>query len=142
MPVYVLKCKNNHKFDKYLPLKEYNDPQVCECGAEARRITVPTMLNCDIQPWDAYVSPSTGEYITSYKQRKADMKKSGCVDYDPSMRTEADRIKRNNELKLDKDLDKTVDQIFESMPSSKQEMLERELTNGVDLEYTRGTSNG
>lgn len=142
MPTYIFECEQGHRFEKVLPVSQYNDPQTCECGSTAQRKTVPTMLSPDIANWDSYVSPATGDLITSKKQRKEDMKRSGCVDYEPSLRDEFKRKERENELKLDKQLDQTVDSIFESMPSSKKEMLERELSTGVDLEYTRGISNG
>jgi len=142
MPVYVFVCEKGHRFDKILPVSQYNDPQMCECGVLAKRRTVPTMISPDIASWDSYVSPATGEYISSKKQRKEDMKRSGCVDYEPSLKNDFKKRQREEELKLDKQLDQTVDSIFESMPSKKKEMLERELSTGVDLEYTRGISNG
>ena len=140
MPTYVLKCTNGHRFDKFLPLENYNDTQVCDCGAEAKRITVPTMISPDIANWDRYLSPATGKLITSHKERREDMKRSGCVDYEPTLKDEVKKSHRNDELKLEKDLDNTVESIFSQMPSQKREMLERELSSGVDLEYTRGTT--
>lgn len=137
MPIYVYQCGNNHRFDLYLPLKDYNTVQKCACGKDAYRQTVPTMLSPDIAPWDAYISPVSGRPITSYKERKEDMKRSGCVDYEPSLRKDHKRNQREDELKLEKSLDNTVEEIYEKMPSQKKEMLERELTNGADIEYKR-----
>ena len=142
MPTYVFECSKGHRFDIYLKLKDYNTTQKCKCGEDAHRITVPTMLSPDIAPWDAYVSPASGEYITSYKQRREDMRRTNSIDYDPSMKTEFEKERKNKEYKLDKKLDDTVDRLFEHMPSKKKEMLERELTHGVDLQYERGTYNG
>jgi hypothetical protein len=141
MPTYVYKCSEGHEFDIYLPLKDYNTTQKCTCGRDAKRITVPTMLSPDIAPWDAYVSPATGKYITSYKERRSDMKESGCVDYEPSLRKNFKKHQREDELKLEKSIDETVEREYEKLPSQKKEMLERELTNGADLEYTRGIVN-
>jgi len=137
MPIYVYECTQGHRFDKFLPLKDYNTTQVCECGKNAYRKIVPTMLSPDIAPWDAYVSPTTGNLITSHKQRKQDMRNSGCVDYEPSLKKNYKRSEREEELKIEKSLDNTVDEIYEKMPSQKKEMLERELTNGADIEYKR-----
>ena len=141
MPIYVLVCQNGHKFDKYLPLKNYNDPQVCDCGAAANRVTVPTMVNFDMQNWDSYISPSSGKLITSYKQRKQDMRETGCVDYEPSLKEESKRSQLKQEQELDKKIDATVDKLIDKMPSHKREKLENELKYS-DLQYTRGTSNG
>lgn len=142
MPNYVFRCEDNHHFEKVLKVAEYNDPQTCPCGKTAKRITVATMISPDIANWDRYISPASGKLITSKKQRKEDMKRNGCVDYEPSLKQEFKKTQRENELKLDKGLDQTVDSIFESMPSDKKAELERELSTGVDLEYTRGISNG
>ena len=141
MPTYVLKCSNGHQFDKYLPLKNYNDVQVCDCGAEAKRITVPTMLSPDIANWDRYISPITGNLITSYKQRNQEMKEHDCIDYDPSIRIEADKRIEEQDRKLDKAIEETVDKEISKMSSDKRDKLARELSN-QDLQYTRGTSNG
>lgn len=142
MPIYVLECKKGHRFDKVLPLKDYNVPQICDCGEIAYRKTVPTMISPDIQPWDHYVSPSTGQYITSYKQRREDMKRSNCVDYDPSIRTESDRRIAEQDRKLDKAIEQTVEREYEKMSSDKKASLEKELSLGADLQYTRGKVNG
>jgi len=136
MPVYVHKCLNGHQFDIFKKMEDYNDPDVCKCGAESKRITVPTMLSPDIQPWDAYVSPATGKYITSYKDRRKDMEESGCVDYEPSLRTNSKSVIEQEEAKLEKELDATVEKTIEEMPSEKKEKLYNEMKNST-LEYER-----
>ena len=141
MPVYVFECPEGHRFDRILKIKDYSTPQKCECGKNASRKTVPTMLSPDIAPWDAYVSPATGEYITSYKQRREDMRKSNCVDYEPSLKNHQKKTQRENELKLDRAIEQTVDKAYESMSSEKREMLGKGLTGGADLQYIRGTVN-
>lgn len=141
MPVYVYECPSGHRFEKVLKVKHYNDPQTCECGNQATRKTVPTMLSPDIAPWDSYVSPATGNFITSHKQRKQDMKASGCVDYEPSLRKTIEKQQRDDEIKFEKSIDETVEREYEKLPSQKKEMLERELTAGADLQYTRGIVN-
>lgn len=137
MPIYKYECSQGHQFDKFLPMKNYKDPQICECGSDAKRVLVPTMLSLDIANWDRYISPTSGKLITSHKERKQDMRESGCVDYEPSLKKNYKKNQRDEELKIEKSLDNTVDEIFEKMPSQKKEMLERELTNGADIEYKR-----
>ena len=136
MPIYVHECKNGHRFDVFLKIADYDTPQTCECGSPSHRVIVPTMISCDIAPWDAYVSPASGKLITSYKDRRADMEATGCVDYDPGMKTvQKNSIKQADE-KLDKMVDETVEKEFEAMPSSKKEKLENELKY-LTTEYTR-----
>lgn len=95
------------------------------------------MIAPDIQPWDYYVSPTTGQPITSYKQRREDMARSNCVDYEPSLLEERDRKLRNDELRLDKAVDATVEEAIEKMPNRKRERLANELESGADIEISR-----
>lgn len=136
MPIYVYKCENGHEFDVFKKIKDIDQKVVCECGKEAKRKIVPTMLNCDIQPWDYYVSPATGKYITSYKDRKEDMEASGCVDYDPGVKKDYQKRIKDDEARLDKAIDQTVEAEIEKMPSSKKEKLANELKHS-DIEYAR-----
>lgn len=87
--------------------------------------------------WDAYESPITGEIITSARQRENEMKEHDCVDYEPSLRGEADRKVREEEAKLERKIDETVDHEISTMPAVKREKLFEELKSGVDIEVER-----
>ena len=129
MPIYVQKCENGHE--------NYDEPQTCQCGAPARRKIVATMISCDMQPWDYYESPVSGKPITSYKQRRDDMARHDCVDYDPGMKdVQKKRIKSADEA-LEKKMDETIDKEWEKMPSNKKEKLANELTSGAEIELER-----
>jgi hypothetical protein len=45
--------------------------------------------------YDTYLSPVTGKPVTGRKQRRDDMKRHGCVDYEPSLKKYQE--KRQNE---------------------------------------------
>ena len=137
-PIYEYKCEDGHEFDRYLKLDDYKAPQTCECGKEAKKVITGTMLNCDIAPWDSYVSPASGKLITSYKERAADMKATGTCDYDPGIRTDNAKRQKETEVKLDKAVDETVGKAFQEMPSKEKEKLTNELARS-DIEYTRST---
>lgn len=137
MPIYRQKCENGHEFDVFLKLKDYDTPQVCECGSKAKRKIVPTMINCDMQSWESYESPVSGKPITSYKARKEDMARHGCVDYEPSMKNvQKNKIKAGDDA-LDKKIDETVEREWDKMPTHKKERLAKELTSGADIEIQR-----
>lgn len=137
MPIYEYLCANGHNFDRYLPLKDYKQPQVCDCGAEAKKQISRPMINCDIQPWDRYVSPVSGKLITSYKDRKKDMEDHGCVDYEPSHRKHVEKQADEADRKLDKKVDATIEKAIEEMPNRKRERLANELNAGADCSYER-----
>ena len=136
MPIYTYKCSCGSEFDRFLALDDYKKPQTCECGAVAQKIIVPTMISCDMQNWESYESPCSGKLITSYKQRDADMKEHGCVDYDPGVKQDNINNQKREEAKLDKAVDETVEKAFDAMPVRKKEKLETELKNST-LEYDR-----
>ena len=137
MPIYVYVCEDGHQFDIYKTIKEIDTPTFCECGKCARRKIVPTMINCDMQPWDYYESPTTGKPIRSYKDRREDMKLSGCVDYDPSMKTEYKKRIQREDKEMDKKVEQTVEKQWSQMDSRKREKLANELLSGADCEIKR-----
>jgi len=137
MPIYTYACPDGHQFDRFLKLADYKKPQKCSCGLEAKRKIMPTMVNCDMQPWDRYISPASGKVITSYKERRKDMAETGCVDYEPSMRKHTTKYMEDEDAKLEKAMDETVEKEIEQMPTRKREKLAEELASGVDCEYTR-----
>ena len=137
MPLYEFQCDNGHKFDLFLKLKDYNSPQTCDCGAKAKRKITATMISCDIQPWDYYESPVSGKPITSYKQRREDMARHDCVDYDPGMKDVQKNRIRNEEKALERSIDETVDREWAKMPTDKKESLAKELLSGADVEIER-----
>lgn len=137
MPIYTYTCEKGHQFDRFLKLKDYKQPQTCECGLEAKRKIMPTMVNCDMQPWDAYISPASGELITSYKQRKKDMADNDCVDYEPSLTKHVTQHMETEEAKLEKRMDETVEATVAGWDNRKREKLANELESGADCVYER-----
>jgi hypothetical protein len=90
--------------------------------------------------WDAnttYESPTTGRMITNISQRREDMAQSGCFEYEPGIRQDADRRVADDDIKLDKLVDETFDSELEKMPTKKRERLETEMVNGVSAETVR-----
>lgn len=128
MPLYDFKCEDGHLFDEFLKLDEYDNPMTCQCGKSAKRQITATMINFDIPNWDRYISPSTGKLITSYKERRQDMKESDCIDYDPGMKANAERIRKQKEKEFDAKVDETVEKQISAMSSDQRDNLAKELT--------------
>ena len=138
MPIYEFKCINNkHEFTRFLKLEDYRLPQTCDCGSPSRRIISIPMLNCDMQPWDRYVSPASGKVITSYAERKKDMAETGCVDYEPSLTKHVTQHMETEDAKLEKAMDETVEKTVAGWDNRKREKLANELESGADCVYER-----
>jgi hypothetical protein len=138
MPTYDLRCDNGHEFEMFLRLAELDEDQICECGRPATRLIRAPMVF--VQADICYDSPIDGRPITSRQARLEDMKRAGCVEYDPGMRQDYDRRVRDNETALDRTLEQSVEASIAQLPARKRETLETELRAGVTAEPVRMTA--
>jgi hypothetical protein len=56
-----------------------------------------------------YTSPIDGRLISGRKQRREDLKRNDCVEYDPGMREDAKRIRRDQERQFERSLSDTIE---------------------------------
>lgn len=103
-----LKCGKYHTYVRKIA-DCMNTPMCCGAKTEKRILSAPS-ARMDMQPWDAYESPATGKMITSYAQRREDMKAAGCRDYEgrESEERHAARQKRLADDEAEKKLDDAV----------------------------------
>lgn len=137
--IYEYMCPCGKVEDRVLRLSEYKTPQFCDCGREMQKVILTAPMGF-VQADICYDSPITGEAITSRQKRIEDMARHGCVEYDPGMRQDYQRRIAESEAALDKSVEKTVDQIFETLPAHKKESLASELTAGAGLDVIRTTA--
>lgn len=97
-------------------------------------VIIPQHMRYD---FEGYESPTSGAHITNMRQRANDMAASGCIEYEPGMRQDADRRVIEEDKALDKLVDETVEREFESMPIKQKETLCAELTAGATVETIR-----
>lgn len=84
-----------------------------------------------------YRSPIDDRPITSMASRREDLARSGCVEYDPEMKTDRIRnIKRDDEA-IDKAVDETVESAVANMSSRQLEKLGEEFLRGADVAPVR-----
>lgn len=125
--IYESACLNCGTYHTYIrKVADYLDtPECCGVKTDKRLFTAP-MMRADIAPWDAFVSPATGKTISSYAQRREDMKASGCRDYEgrKSESENAARLKGYEDAELDAKLDTTVRQAWANLsPQTKAAAL-------------------
>lgn len=88
----------------------------------------------------AYRSPVTGEWIRTRAQRAEDLKRHGCLEYEPGMRQDYDRRIADGERDLSAKLSETVETEMARMPGWKRAQLARELLDqGAEATYHRVT---
>lgn len=123
MPTYQSVCMTCGKYHEYIRTvaEMRNTPECCGAQTDKRLLTAP-MARMDIQPWDAYESPATGKTITSYAQRREDMKASGCRDWEgrASEQRQSDRIKGYDEAAMDAKLETSARNAWASLSPEKK----------------------
>lgn len=102
-------------------------PFCCNIQTNKRILSAP-MTQFDVQPWDAFESPSTGKMITSKSERKEDMKVSGCRDWEGMKDEKAESAKNMKEYedKKDQALDHSVRQAWANLSPSKKALALKE----------------
>lgn len=135
MPDYVFECPRGHSFELFRKLSEFTREAPCECGEQARLVVQRTLGF--VQRECVYDSPIDGRPITSWAQRRDDLARNGCQEYDPEMKKDADRVRHEADEKLDRAISETVEREIDKMPAIKRERLENELKAGVTAEIER-----
>lgn len=135
MPMYDLLCANGHKSERHIPLAEFEAPIVCDCGAAAHRVISAPMFTVD---HTGYNCPITGDWIGSRRAHKENLAKHGCRVLEAGETDQARRVRQEQDQKLDKAIENTVERTIESWGSGKKEALHNELVNGkLDLTVER-----
>lgn len=136
MPLYEFACPD-HKFDRFLPLARYAEPQVCACGKPATKVISSPMVIDDIP---AYTSPVDGKLITSRRARREDLVRNGCVEYEPGLRAHHERVLAQSDERLERGMEDTIEGELAKMPARKKELLDQEMRAGVSAEVIRKTA--
>jgi hypothetical protein len=138
VPQYSYSCPNGHSFMVFNSVANHSPMELCtHCGTLGEQIiTAPMMVKvaADVR----YDSPVTGEPITSWEQRKEDLKKHNCIEYDPEMKKDQERRQKEKLDALDKSIDTTVEAAIEKMPGRQRAKLHSEVVEqGLTAEVTR-----
>jgi len=142
MPTYSYKCQQTGLIiERVMSMKQHSNTTLCQCGSSANQIIlnapitiIPQYMRYDFNGYD---SPIDGRIIRNKRERIEDLARNECIEYDPGMKQDADRRVIEDEIKLDKAIDETVEREFEKMPLKKRELLAAELTAGATIETVR-----
>lgn len=152
--IYCQKC-GDFKHDVMLKKKHlHNDNAeelLCHCGLTMKVYVekphvhhVPVKVDIQIvcKHFENYESPTSGEIVNGFKARKEDMARTGCVEYDPEMKTDYKNRIAREEKELSEKVEETVNKEIARMPARKRGQLFNELANGADIVTERLTVNG
>lgn len=132
MPLYDLKCRAGHTFTRFIPLRELEVPQLCECGEGAERQVSAPFVRGDLPP---YRSPVTGEWVQGRAARRADLARSGCVEWEPGIGRHGAAQRAQSEDRLSAALMETFSRELAKLPSAARERVTNEMAqNEVVIE--------
>lgn len=138
MPLHDFSCKNGHTRESYVP-HGVDDVPCIVCGDVAVKVFLRAPM-AFVQQDVHYTSPIDGRPITSMAQRKEDLARSGCMEYDPEMKTDRLRNIKLADEALENSIGETVDATVAAMPGRKREKLSEELLRGANVVPERGVT--
>lgn len=116
MPLYTYRCSNEHKISLFSKVDERDNVRQCiACGANLARIFEAPAVHADIQP---YQSPVDGRWIDSKAARREDLKRNGCIEWEPGIRQDLPRIRQYNEEKAFAPIEASMEQTVREMVSA------------------------
>lgn len=113
MPLYTTSCTlcaaRGVIFRK---IDERDNLPLCDCGGALTRILEAPAVFGNVATFPAYISPKTGKAITSREDRRADLKASGCIAWEPGIAAQVEKNRqrgiKENEAKVCAGIDETV----------------------------------
>lgn len=127
MPMYESRCNKCGVIHEYYQnANNCKETPIC-CGEKTEKVILTAPYGIVDIP--AYVSPTTGKWINSRKQRTEDLKESGCRPWEgmEQEQKEADRQKAYREEKEDQALTKSAEIAFAQMEPEKRRILEESI---------------
>lgn len=124
MPMYEAQCLIcGNEQDYHRTVANYLDTPEC-CGQKMQKMISAPSFIVDIP---AYVSPVSGKLINSRQQRKEDLKRTNCREWE-GMEQEnkvAQQRAKDEEKRQDAKIEEAVLSAWNQLPSEKRKVLEQ-----------------
>ena len=136
MPTYLYVCPTcKGRRDIFKPLALLNREESCEkCQAAMERRLCATAVSVD---YAGYACPITGTWVEGKRAHQENLKRHGCRVLEAGETDQVRKAKREEESALDREVDATVEQFIETLPTAKREQLANEVAAGFDVEVER-----
>lgn len=118
MPLYTYRCPKGHTDRRFAKIVGRDGHQDCnQCEASMLRVFEAPAVRPEITP---YQSPVDGSWIDSRAARREDLKKNGCIEWDPGIRQDLPKIKEANFEKLMAPVEAAIDDTARALVASGQ----------------------
>ena len=85
----------------------------------------------------SYTSPIDGKWVDGRAQRREDLKRAGCREYDPSEKKHVEQARAQADAKLEANINRTVEKFFYETTPRKRELLVQALQAGLGPQIIR-----
>lgn len=136
MPVYHYKCpKCSFDRDIFKPIAYLNREEPCEaCKTPmGRQVCSPSVIG----DYAGYTCPISGAWVEGRKAHEENLKRHGCRVLETGETEQARREGAQAEADLDRSVEATAEQFYETLPTAKREQLAAEISSGLDVEVVR-----
>jgi hypothetical protein len=143
MPLYEWRCPLGCQVETFMTLASHEllkNDYLCPKHYQVMEQVIGAPILVAAQPECRYDSPIDGRPITTHHARQEDLKRNGCIPYDPEQKTDAERRRKDSEQRLDKAIDATVEEAVSKMTTKQRAKLHSELVEqGTTADVIRRT---
>lgn len=136
MPIYTYQCPacaTRRDIFKPLALLDREEPcETCETQME-RQLSAPAVL----ADYAGYSCPISGKWIEGRRAHEENLARHGCRVLEGGETEQARRRGSEEASLLDKEVDNTVEQFYETLPTDKREALAVAVQSGLDVAVER-----
>jgi len=119
-----------------MPLALYRQTVLHTCAGIGQKVILPPMIRGDLP---GYTSPIDGRWVEGRRARQEDLRRNSCRPYEPGEKQENERRRAQENVRLDRSIEESVEAAVHAMPSRKRELLEQEVCAGASTEVVRST---
>lgn len=136
MPTYLYTCPGcDRSRDIIKPLAILNREERCEaCETPMdRRICAPAVAS----DFAGYSCPVTGKWVEGRRAHEENLKRNECRVLEAGETDAVCRNRAEEERRQDREVEATVEQFYDALPTAKREQLAQEVASGVDVVVER-----
>lgn len=133
MPLYDIQCEaSGAHFDRHIKLVNFEEPIFCACGSRAKRLISRPMISVD---QTGYTCPVTDKWVGSLREHRENLQRQNCRVLEPGEKELNDKFRAEQDERLYRKVEDTVEQSIAKMDSAKKERLFNEMShNEVAIE--------
>jgi len=136
MPLYLYQCpacqRRRDILKSLANLDREESCEACQTPME-RRLCAPAV----VADYPGYTCPITGSWVEGRRAHVENLKKHGCRVLETGETKQIRQSRQQEEAALDRSVEETVEQFYETLPTERREQLANEVQSGLDVTIER-----